>query len=33
MHAEAMEHQVEVGAADGWDIELSVIMRSQRMLP
>src|SRR5262249_53505142 len=33
MHAEAVEHQVEVGAADGLDIERSVRVRSQRMLP
>jgi hypothetical protein len=33
MHVEAVEHQIEMGLADGLDIELSVIVRSQRMLP
>jgi hypothetical protein len=33
MDVEAVQHQVEVGAADGLDIERSVIVRSQRMLP
>jgi hypothetical protein len=28
-----MEHQVEVGAAGGWNIERSVLVRLQRMLP
>jgi hypothetical protein len=33
MHVEAVEHEVEVGTADGLDIERSVIVWSQRMLP